>query len=166
MNTPNCLALLWFPKPHSFSTKEKETVPWALRIRRILFPVTLLTWAIPCESRRITPICDGVRPFFANLQMFSSTWNPNQLTMHKQIPSEYKHSLPWYRSRRGRIQLRSIIRKRLKLVPYILRRNLQPSWRSSLVGQSWGRNTLTIAQKTQKTIVSDTWIRKQTNKVR
>jgi len=50
-------------------------VPWALRIRKIWFPVTLLTWAIPWESRRMTPIWDGVRPFFANLQMLSSTWN-------------------------------------------------------------------------------------------
>ena len=34
-------------------------------------PVTLRTCAMPCESRRITPICDGVRPFFASLVMWS-----------------------------------------------------------------------------------------------
>lgn len=49
-------------------------IPWALRIRKILLPVTLLTCAIPWESRRITPIWDGVIPLFANLQMFSSTY--------------------------------------------------------------------------------------------
>ncbi len=43
-------------------------------MRRILFPVTLLTWAIPCESRRITPIWDGVRPFFALFTIWSMTW--------------------------------------------------------------------------------------------
>ena len=48
-------------------------VPWAFSIRKILLPVTLLTWAIPWESRSMTPIWDGVKPFFANLQMFSST---------------------------------------------------------------------------------------------
>lgn len=50
-------------------------IPWAFKIRRILLPVTLLTWAMPCESRRRTPIWDGVNPFLANLQMFSCTWN-------------------------------------------------------------------------------------------
>ena len=48
-------------------------LPWPLRMRRTLLPVTLLTWAIPCESLRITPICDGVRPFLASLQICSST---------------------------------------------------------------------------------------------
>ena len=28
---------------------------------------------MPCESRRITPICDGVRPFFASLVIWSTT---------------------------------------------------------------------------------------------
>jgi hypothetical protein len=56
-------------------TITKRHVPWALRIRKIWFPVTLLTWAIPWESRSMTPIWDGVKPFFANLQMLSSTWN-------------------------------------------------------------------------------------------
>ena len=52
---------------------ERKHKPWALRMRRILLPVTLLTWAIPWESLRMTPIWDGVKPFFANLQIFSST---------------------------------------------------------------------------------------------
>ena len=43
------------------------------RIRRILVPVTLRTCAMPCESRRITPICDGVRPFLDSLQIWSQT---------------------------------------------------------------------------------------------
>ena len=32
-----------------------------------------LTCAIPCESRRVTPIEDGVAPFFASLVMWSFT---------------------------------------------------------------------------------------------
>ena len=62
-----------------------HSVPADLRIRRILLParalclasclarrnfssfgdlpVTILTWAIPWESRRMTPICEGVAPF-------------------------------------------------------------------------------------------------------
>ena len=35
-----------------YSTSGKRTIPWALRIRNILFPVTLLTWAIPWESHQ------------------------------------------------------------------------------------------------------------------
>jgi hypothetical protein len=38
-----------------------------LRMRRILEPVTVATCGTPMESRRRTPICDGVRPFLANL---------------------------------------------------------------------------------------------------
>lgn len=47
--------------------------PAVLRIRRILLPVTDLTWATPCESRRTTPIWDGVRPLRASLKMCSLT---------------------------------------------------------------------------------------------
>ncbi len=69
------------------------TVPLDLRIRRILLPaiyvssvswplvaqrrsispVTTLTCAIPCESLRTTPIWEGVAPFFASLQIWSTT---------------------------------------------------------------------------------------------
>ena len=42
-------------------------------MRSTLLPVTLLTCAIPWESLNITPIWEGVKPFFANLQMCSST---------------------------------------------------------------------------------------------
>ena len=52
---------------------KEENAPFFFRMRRIFAPVTLRTWAIPCESRRITPISDGVNPFFANLQICSST---------------------------------------------------------------------------------------------
>lgn len=45
--------------------------PAVLRMRRILLPVTDLTWATPCESRRMTPICDGVRPLRASLKICS-----------------------------------------------------------------------------------------------
>lgn len=45
----------------------------AFRMRRILLPVTFLTWAMPCESRRMMPICDGVRPFLARRVMCSET---------------------------------------------------------------------------------------------
>ena len=34
--------------------------PWALRMRRILLPVTLLMRGMPCWSRSTTPICDGI----------------------------------------------------------------------------------------------------------
>jgi len=36
-------------------------------------PVTTLTCATPWESRRTTPIWDGVAPFFASLQIWSTT---------------------------------------------------------------------------------------------
>lgn len=75
----------------------ENAVPFPLRMRRILFPsslvsttttaaaikvpregggdlpVTTLTCAIPWESRRTTPICEGVAPFFASLQICSTT---------------------------------------------------------------------------------------------
>lgn len=31
-----------------------------------------LTWVTPCESLRVTPICDGVTPFFESLTTCSS----------------------------------------------------------------------------------------------
>lgn len=36
-------------------------------------PVTTLTWAMPWLSRRTTPICEGVAPFLASLQICSTT---------------------------------------------------------------------------------------------
>ena len=36
-------------------------------------PVTTLTCATPCESLSTTPICDGVAPFLASLQIWSTT---------------------------------------------------------------------------------------------
>ena len=42
-------------------------------MRRILLPVTCETWAMPCESRKMTPICEGVRPFFASFVTCSRT---------------------------------------------------------------------------------------------
>ena len=42
-------------------------------MRRILLPVMCDTWAMPYESRRSTPICDGVRPFLASLVTCSRT---------------------------------------------------------------------------------------------
>ena len=53
--------------------EEKGDVPCPLRIRRILLPVTKRTWGMPCESRRVTPIWDGVRPFRASFVMCSTT---------------------------------------------------------------------------------------------
>lgn len=38
-------------------------------------PVTTLTCAIPWESRRMTPIWEGVAPFLASLQIWSTTWS-------------------------------------------------------------------------------------------
>lgn len=32
-------------------------------MRTILLPVTRRTWATPCESRSITPICEGRKPY-------------------------------------------------------------------------------------------------------
>lgn len=55
------------------ATGAQYGVPLDLRILRILFPVTTLTCATPWLSRRTTPICDGVTPFFASLQMLSTT---------------------------------------------------------------------------------------------
>jgi hypothetical protein len=50
-----------------------KSAPWDLRIRRILFPVTKRTWGIPCESRRVTPIWEGVKPLRASLMICSTT---------------------------------------------------------------------------------------------
>lgn len=47
--------------------------PAPFRIRRTLLPVTLVTRGIPCWSRRKIPICEGVIPFLANLQIISCT---------------------------------------------------------------------------------------------
>lgn len=55
------------------SSGRSGAMPFFFRILRILFPVTKRTWATPWESRRITPICDGVNPFFANFIICSST---------------------------------------------------------------------------------------------
>ena len=38
-------------------------------------PVATLTWATPWLSRRTTPICDGVAPFRASLQIWSTIWS-------------------------------------------------------------------------------------------
>merc|ERR1719324_2230547 len=46
--------------------------PLIFRIRRILLPVTVFTCGTPKLSRRVTPIWDGVRPFFASLEMCST----------------------------------------------------------------------------------------------
>ena len=48
-------------------------IPLDLRMRSTLFPVTNRTCGTPCESRRMTPICDGVKPFRASLQICSPT---------------------------------------------------------------------------------------------
>merc|ERR1719382_1996750 len=47
--------------------------PFVFNIRKILLPVTVLTCGIPKLSRKVTPICDGVKPFLASLQMWSQT---------------------------------------------------------------------------------------------
>ena len=49
------------------------SVPPFLRMRKILLPVTCETWAMPLESRKMTPICEGARPFLASLQTCSTT---------------------------------------------------------------------------------------------
>merc|ERR1719460_1333431 len=54
--------------------------PLVLSRRRILEPVRPLTWGTPKESRRVTPIWDGVWPFLANLQMWSITSSGLALT--------------------------------------------------------------------------------------
>ena len=53
--------------------REAGDAPPFLRMRRTLLPVTCDTWAMPCESRRMTPICEGTRPFLASLQTCSTT---------------------------------------------------------------------------------------------
>ena len=50
-----------------------QHTPWLFNTRRILLPVTNRTWGMPCESRRVTPIWDGVRPLRASLIMCSTT---------------------------------------------------------------------------------------------
>merc|ERR1711977_322071 len=50
-------------------------MPWERRMRTILLPATILTWGIPCESRRTTPICEGVKPFLA-MEQISLTHSP------------------------------------------------------------------------------------------
>jgi hypothetical protein len=58
------------------------SAPLPLRMRSTLEPVTEPTWAMPCESRRITPICEGVSPLRASLQQCSSTWSPSRCRPH------------------------------------------------------------------------------------
>ena len=53
--------------------RRNQYAPWLFSTRRILLPVTKRTWGIPCESRRVTPIWDGVRPLRASLMMCSTT---------------------------------------------------------------------------------------------
>jgi len=60
-------------RTYESSKQSHKFSPWALRMRRILLPVTLLTRGIPCWSRSRTPICDGIWPFFAALVIISST---------------------------------------------------------------------------------------------
>lgn len=40
---------------------------WTCGAQSYLLPVTCFTWATPWESRRTTPIWEGVAPFFASL---------------------------------------------------------------------------------------------------
>jgi hypothetical protein len=47
--------------------------PLMRRMRRILLPVTDTTCGMPHESRRRTPICDGVMPFLAHFTISSTT---------------------------------------------------------------------------------------------
>ncbi len=47
--------------------------PFFFKRRRIFCPVTDFTCGIPWESRKMTPIWDGVKPFFASLQQCCST---------------------------------------------------------------------------------------------
>lgn len=114
-------------------------LPCALRILRILLPVTLFTWAIPWESRRITPIWDGVRPFLANLQMLSWTWKSIKRT-HKQFQLEKAKN--WLHEQTESNQKK--INHEFFRFTYILRRDLQPAWRSPLIWLSWGGNTLSV----------------------
>jgi len=48
-------------------------LPFDFRILKILFPVMNLTWGIPCESLRMTPIWEGPRPLRASLKIWSET---------------------------------------------------------------------------------------------
>lgn len=60
------------PVPRSSQARHQNS-PLVFKIRRILLPVTDLTWGTPCESRRMTPIWDGERPRRANLKIWSVT---------------------------------------------------------------------------------------------
>lgn len=53
----------------------QPATPFPMRGSFVHIPVTILTWATPWESRRTTPICEGVAPFFASLQIWSTTWS-------------------------------------------------------------------------------------------
>ena len=48
-------------------------LPFDFKILKILFPVMNLTWGIPCESLRMTPIWEGPRPLRASLKIWSET---------------------------------------------------------------------------------------------
>lgn len=117
-------------KPNHIHINNDKNVPCALRIRKILLPVTLFTCAIPWESRRITPICEGVNPFLANLQMLSSTWN------HKIKQNLIKNSKNIY-----------IVVDNKGGMIYIWSGDLEPTRRSSLVRESRSWNTLTETTK-------------------
>jgi hypothetical protein len=53
----------------------RGNLPFFFNRRRMVWVVTARTCAMPLESRNTTPICDGVMPFFACLQIISSTCN-------------------------------------------------------------------------------------------
>ena len=101
--------------------------PWDLRIRRILEPVTDLTCAIPLESRSITPICEGVIPFFAILVIWSITVGAVALS-HEGADLLYglaEREIPFlYTFTQCDAARRSNIRQRLGIIEKVLARKL------------------------------------------
>jgi hypothetical protein len=99
-------------------------VPELLRIRRILFPVTTLTWAMPWLSRRISPT---VSVSMTCPPKFCRTFCPCILTL-----------------RRGRALLCQLA----DLVDDLLGSGLEPRRRGARVGDGRGRNALAFRMHT------------------
>ena len=73
LRVPFDLRILRILLPAGSASAKNDSRVIRRQIVRGLLPVTTLTWATPWLSLNTTPICDGVAPFFASLQMLSTT---------------------------------------------------------------------------------------------
>ena len=114
--------------------------PWPLRMRRILEPVTLLTWAMPWLSRSSTPIWEGVMPFLASLAIMSPTCG--DMGRHGDHVGRLRSGLRCPPGRRHRPQSCAVAPHPR---PHLGGGDLQPGGAAALVGQSRAALALAVA---------------------